>query len=62
MDTPLGDGAVGWAEQLEQLSAQGFQGPISLEMFLEPRPKHGLRSATTLIRMIRTVRAAAPSD
>lgn len=53
---------MGWAEQLEQLSAQGFQGPISLEMFLEPRPKHGLRSATTLIRMIRTVRAAAPSD
>ncbi len=60
-DTPLGDGDVGWTEQLQQLSAQGFQGPISLEMFLEPRPKHGLRSATTLIRMIREVRASAPS-
>jgi sugar phosphate isomerase/epimerase len=59
VDTPLGEGAVGWTGQLEQLAAHGFQGPISLEVYLEPRPKHGLRSATTLIRMIRDVRARA---
>lgn len=62
VDTPLGDGAVGWTDQLEQLSAQGFRGAISLEMFLEPRPKHGLRSATTLIRKIREVRAGVRSE
>jgi sugar phosphate isomerase/epimerase len=62
VDTPLGEGAVGWTEQLEQLAAQGFRGPISLEVYLEPRPKHGLRSATTLIHMIRDVRAGAASN
>ncbi len=61
VDASLGDGDVGWTEQLEQLAAQGFQGPISLEVYLEPRPKHGLRSATTLIKMIRDVRARTTS-
>ncbi|MFB6229659.1 MAG: sugar phosphate isomerase/epimerase family protein [Salinibacter sp.] len=61
VERPLGDGAVGWREQLEQLSAQGFRGPISLEIYQEPRPKHGLRSATTLIQMVRDVRAEAVS-
>jgi sugar phosphate isomerase/epimerase len=61
VDTPLGEGAVGWRDQLEQLAAQGFRGPISLEVYLEPRPKQGLRAATTLIQMIRAVRAGTPS-
>lgn len=59
VDRPLGEGAIGWREQLEQLAAQGFRGPISLEVYLEPRPKQGLRMAITLIRMIREVRARA---
>jgi sugar phosphate isomerase/epimerase len=62
VDTPLGEGNVGWTEQLQQLAAHGFRGPISLEVYLEPRPKHGLRSATTLIHMIRDVRATTSSD
>ena len=62
VDTPLGDGAVGWMEHLQKLAAQGFRGPISLENYLEPRPKHGLRSATTLVHMIRDVRAGANLD
>lgn len=62
VECALGEGEVGWREQLEQLSAHGFRGPISLEIYQEPRPKHGLRSATTLIRMIREVRAEALSE
>lgn len=61
-DRSLGEGDVGWMAQLEQLAAQGFRGPISLEVYMEPRPEHGLRDATTLIRMIRDVRAQAASD
>jgi sugar phosphate isomerase/epimerase len=62
VDTPLGEGRVGWEEQLAQLAAQDFRGPISLEIYLEPRPKQGLRTATTLIHMIRDVRAQTASD
>lgn len=62
IDRPLGEGDVGWMGQLEQLAAQGFRGPISMEVFMEPRPEHGLESATRLIRMIRDVRARAASD
>jgi sugar phosphate isomerase/epimerase len=53
---------VGWTDQLEQLAAHGFKGPISLEIYLEPRPKEGLRTATTLIHMIRDVRAQAEAE
>jgi sugar phosphate isomerase/epimerase len=62
VDTPLGEGNVGWTEQLQQLAAHGFKGPISLEVYLEPRPEEGLRTATTLIHMIRDVRAQAGAD
>jgi len=55
-DVILGDGAVGWREQFEFLHAQGFQGPVSLEVYVEPRPEMGLRCATTLIHMLRDVR------
>jgi len=41
------------------LHAHGFRGPISLEVYVEPRPEEGLRCATTLIRMLRDVRAQA---
>lgn len=61
-DLPLGKGAVGWIDQLQQLDAQGFRGPLSLEVYMEPRPKHGLRGSTTLIHMIRDVRAGTISE
>lgn len=60
-DAPLGDGAVGWMRQFRRLHARGFRGPISLEVYVEPRPEQGLRDATTLIHMLRDVRAEAPS-
>ena len=52
-EAPLGEGDVRWAEHLRALHELGFSGPISLEIYLEPRPKQGLRSAHRLIRMIR---------
>jgi sugar phosphate isomerase/epimerase len=61
-DTTLGEGAVGWEEQFELLHARDFTGPISLEIYVEPRPEEGLRSATTLIHMLREVRARAASE
>ena len=52
--TPLGEGAVGWETQIATLQAQGFEGPISLNITLEPRPRHGLRMASQLIKWIRS--------
>lgn len=49
----LGAGAVGWPDILHQLKASDFMGPLSLEVFVEPRPKQGLRMATELIKRIR---------
>ena len=42
-DTPLEDGALDWAAHLRQLKAQGFDGPLVLDVRAEPRPKQGLR-------------------
>jgi sugar phosphate isomerase/epimerase len=56
-DLPLGEGVVDWGEQLRRLAAHDFLGPISLEVYVEPRPEAGLRAATTLIHMLRDVRA-----
>ena len=58
----FGEGGVAWERQLQQLSAAGFQGPLSLEVRLEPRPKEGLRAATRLIRMIRAAQRATPTE
>jgi sugar phosphate isomerase/epimerase len=52
-DLPFGEGAIDWTGQLRQLSDAGFQGPLSLEIYVEPRPEEGLRAATALIRMLR---------
>jgi len=60
-DVPIGEGQIGWREQLELLRAQGFRGPISMEVYVEPRPEEGLHGATTLIRMLRSIRAETPS-
>lgn len=58
-DALLGEGDVGWREQFEMLRAWDFRGPISLEVYVEPRPEKGLHSATTLVHMLRDVRASA---
>ncbi|HMB90430.1 MAG TPA: sugar phosphate isomerase/epimerase family protein [Rhodothermales bacterium] len=51
---PLGEGIIGWENQITLLRAQGFEGPISLNITLEPRPRHGLRMASQLIQWIRS--------
>ena len=56
MHAPFGEGEVNWPGQLRALRAQGFAGPLSLELHVEPRPQQGLRDATQLIRWIREVR------
>lgn len=52
--TTLGDGAVGWGDQIRRLRQAGFDGPLSLEVVVEPRPKQGLRDTLRLVQFIRT--------
>ena len=59
VEEPFDDGDVGWEAHIEALHAMGYQGPLSLEVNVEPRPKTGLHSATRLIRLVRSVRRAA---
>ncbi|WP_022836429.1 sugar phosphate isomerase/epimerase family protein [Salisaeta longa] len=61
-DTLLTEGMIDWSEQLQLLDALGFRGPLSLEVYTEPRPKAGVRDAATLIRHIRSVHQAAASS
>lgn len=56
---PLAEGVVDWPGQLRRLHAQGFRGPVSLDVNLDPRPRHGLRMATDVIRLIRSVSGPA---
>ncbi len=55
----LDEGAIGWTEQLALLHRHGFDGPLSLEVDVAPRPKQGIRIATRLIQMLREVEASA---
>jgi sugar phosphate isomerase/epimerase len=61
-DALIGEGNVGWREQFDLLHAQDFRGPVSMEVYVEPRPESGLHCATNLVHMLRDVRAAAASD
>lgn len=58
-DTILGEGAIDWETQFDQLHAHGFRGPVSLEIYATPRPKAGLRSATALNRLLGDVQRRA---
>ena len=49
----IDSGEIDWPDQLERLAASGYDGPICLDVEAEPKPKIGLRDATTLIRWIR---------
>ncbi|WP_457653662.1 sugar phosphate isomerase/epimerase family protein [Rhodocaloribacter sp.] len=60
--TPLGEGGVGWGEVLGRLRATGYEGPVSLEVTTEPRPRAGLRDATTLLRMLRAAERGAKGN
>jgi len=53
----IDSGEIRWPGQIETLHASGFEGPISLVVDAEPRPKVGLRDATTLIHWIRRFRS-----
>jgi sugar phosphate isomerase/epimerase len=57
-DAVFGKGDINWTAQIEMLADFGFRGPISLEVYAEPRPKAGLRSATALIRLLERVQRA----
>jgi len=61
-DAPLGEGEVGWIEQFQLLNERDFRGPVSLEVYVEPRPEQGLRDATRLIRTLRDVRSGASPE
>jgi len=57
MPTALGEGAIDWERHLVSLHAQGFDGPVSLEITVEPRPKQGFRMASMLLALLRKVGA-----
>lgn len=48
-DTLLEQGAINWGAQGRMLHAQGFEGPVSLEVHLEPKAKRGVRLAGEMI-------------
>jgi sugar phosphate isomerase/epimerase len=52
---PLGQGEIGWQEQLSLLRTAGFEGPVSLEVHTPPRPKTGLHDAAWLIQAWRSL-------
>lgn len=53
--TPLGQGDVGWPRLLGEIAERGYDGPLSLEVHLEPKAKFGLFDATQLIQLVRQV-------
>lgn len=53
---PLGEGAVGWEDVLRALHAQGYDGPLCLDLRDLEAAKDGLAEATALIRLARQAR------
>jgi sugar phosphate isomerase/epimerase len=53
--TPIGQGDVGWAQLLNDLHDNGYDGPVSLEVHIEPKAKYGLFDATQIIQLLRQV-------
>lgn len=53
---PLEDGDVDWFGQLGRLAQAGFDGPLCLEVDLEPVGKQGLYASREIIRLMRDVR------
>lgn len=55
-ETEPGEGRVGWPAHLAALHAQGFSGPVSLDLRVAPKPKIGVRAVATLVGQIRAAR------
>ncbi len=51
--TAMGEGDVGWKDVMARLREVGYTGGFSLDVRLDPKPKTGLRDATTLIQLVR---------
>lgn len=52
---PIGQGDVGWPHLINELHERGYDGPLSLEVHLEPKAKYGLFDATQIIQLLRQV-------
>ena len=52
---PIGQGDVGWPQLLSEVHERGYDGPVSLEVHLEPKAKFGLFDATQIIQLLRQV-------
>ncbi len=48
----FGEGKVGWDAVVRGLARAGYDGPMSLSIDVDPRPKEGLRAATRLHQFI----------
>lgn len=51
-----GEGGIDWIAQFRMLHAQGFSGPVSLEVHVEPKPKAGVRAVAALVAGMRAAR------
>lgn len=51
-DTLLEEGLIDWPAQMKTLKAQGFTGPVSLEVHVAPKVKRGVRLAGEMIRCL----------
>ncbi len=51
-----GEGQIDWAAQLAALRKQGFDGPVSLDVRVLPKPKTGVRAVASLIAALRAAR------
>lgn len=49
----IDSGEINWPDQIQRLAEVGFDGPLSLDIEVEPKATWGLRDATTIIRWIR---------
>jgi len=48
-----GEGEVDWKTQFGQLGANGYDGPVSMVVELEPRARMGLHTALSMMRLMR---------
>ncbi len=51
---PIHNGEIDWPAQLRTLVRMGFEGPISIEVDVEPIVQEGLRGSSELIRLLRS--------
>ena len=56
VETLPGEGAVRWPEQFNILHKAGFRGPVSMELYLKPAPRMGLKAAYRLHEWLRTLK------